>query len=150
MQADLIIRGAEIIDGTGAPRRKGDVAVTDDRIVATGDLRNWSAGRVVGGKSRVVAPGFIDPHVHHDAALLTRPDMEFMTSQGVTTVINGNCGFSVAPLKDRLRSSTVAEDWLASPANQSPFTVASSGAQPVRAARNIKVMWTPVACVHAR
>ena len=45
MQADLIIRGAEIIDGTGAPRRKGDVAVTDDRIVATGDLRNWSAGR---------------------------------------------------------------------------------------------------------
>ena len=100
MQADLTIRGAEIIDGTGAPRRKGDVAVTDDRIVATGDLRNWSAGRVVGGKSRVVAPGFIDPHVHHDAALLTRPDMEFMTSQGVTTVINGNCGFSVAPLKD--------------------------------------------------
>lgn len=99
MQADLIIRGADIIDGTGAPRRRGDVAVTDDRIVATGDLNHWRAGREIEAQGRVVAPGFIDPHVHHDGAMLTHPDMEFMTSQGVTTVINGNCGFSIAPLK---------------------------------------------------
>ena len=99
MQADLIIRGADIIDGTGAPRQRGDVAVTDDRIIATGDLTHWSAGREIAAAGRVVAPGFIDPHVHHDGAMLTRPDMEFMTSQGVTTVINGNCGFSIAPLK---------------------------------------------------
>lgn len=99
MQADLIIRGAAIIDGEGAPRRKGDVAVIDDRIVATGNLKHWSAGREIDAKDRVVAPGFIDPHVHHDGALLTQPDMEFMTSQGVTTIINGNCGFSIAPLK---------------------------------------------------
>ncbi|MBN7776449.1 D-aminoacylase [Nitratireductor aquimarinus] len=98
MHADLIIRGADIIDGTGAPRRKGDVAVSDDRIVATGDLKHWTAGREIEAKGRVVAPGFIDPHVHHDAAMLTQPDMEFMTSQGVTSVINGNCGFSIAPL----------------------------------------------------
>ncbi|WP_121062358.1 N-acyl-D-amino-acid deacylase family protein [Chachezhania antarctica] len=98
MHADFIIRGADIIDGTGAPRRKGDVAVSDDRIVATGDLTHWTAGREIEAKGRVVAPGFIDPHVHHDAALFTHPDMEFMTNQGVTTVINGNCGFSIAPV----------------------------------------------------
>ncbi|WP_158972221.1 N-acyl-D-amino-acid deacylase family protein [Chachezhania sediminis] len=99
MHADFIIRGAEIIDGNGTPRRKGDVAVSDDRIVATGDLGHWTAGREIEAKDRVVAPGFIDPHVHHDAALFTAPDMEFMTNQGVTTVINGNCGFSIAPIR---------------------------------------------------
>lgn len=99
MKADFIIRDADIIDGTGAPRRRGDVAVSDDRIIATGDLSHWSAGREIMAKGRVVAPGFIDPHVHHDGAMLTHPDMEFMISQGVTTVINGNCGFSIAPLK---------------------------------------------------
>lgn len=103
MQADLIIRGADIIDGTGASRRRGDVAVTGDRIVAIGDLSRWHAGRDVDASGRVVAPGFIDPHVHHDGAMLNQPDMEFMTSQGVTTVINGNCGFSIAPLKARGR-----------------------------------------------
>ncbi|MGE4326415.1 MAG: amidohydrolase family protein [Pseudodonghicola sp.] len=98
MHADFIIRGAEIIDGTGAPRRKGDVAVSDDRIVATGELSHWTAGREIEAGGRVVSPGFIDPHVHHDAALFMYPDMEFMTNQGVTTVINGNCGFSIAPV----------------------------------------------------
>ena len=99
MHADQIIRGAEIIDGTGAPRRRGDVAITDDRIVAMGNLDHWTAGREIEAHGRIVAPGFIDPHVHHDAALFTQPDMEFMTNQGVTTVINGNCGFSIAPVK---------------------------------------------------
>ncbi|MCA0045055.1 N-acyl-D-amino-acid deacylase family protein [Celeribacter litoreus] len=109
MQADILIRGADIIDGTGAPRRKGDVAILGDRIVAIGDLGHWSVGKVIDAKDRVLAPGFIDPHVHHDGALFTQPDMEFMTSQGVTTVINGNCGFSIAPvtlqgkLPDQLR-----------------------------------------------
>ena len=60
MHADFIIRGADIIDGTGAPRRKGDVAVSDDRIVATGDLTHWTAGREIEAKGRVVAPGFIE------------------------------------------------------------------------------------------
>lgn len=99
MHADMIIRGAEIIDGTGAARRPGDVAVTGDRIVAIGQLDHWTAGRKIEAKGRILAPGFIDPHVHHDAALFTQPDMEFMTNQGVTTVINGNCGFSIAPVK---------------------------------------------------
>ena len=98
MHADIVFRGGEIVDGTGAPRRRGDVAVTDDRIVATGDLSNWTSGREVDCTDRVVAPGFIDPHVHHDEVVLTDPDMDCMLSQGVTTIINGNCGFSIAPL----------------------------------------------------
>lgn len=98
MQADLILHGAEIIDGTGAPRYAADLAVRDDRITAIGDLSRWQAGRRIDGTGLILAPGFIDPHVHHDAAVLTDPDMPFMVSQGVTTIINGNCGFSIAPI----------------------------------------------------
>jgi len=93
MQADLIIRGGHVIDGTGSPRFQADVAVRDDRIVAVGDLSDWQAGLSYDAGGKIVAPGFIDPHVHHDEAVLTDPLMPCMTSQGVTTVINGNCGF---------------------------------------------------------
>ncbi|UOD50714.1 N-acyl-D-amino-acid deacylase family protein [Orrella daihaiensis] len=98
MQADLIIRGGQIIDGNGTPAVTGDVAVIDDQIVAMGDLTNWQSGQVIEAHGKVIAPGFIDPHVHHDEAVLTDPLLTCMTSQGVTTVINGNCGFSIAPL----------------------------------------------------
>ena len=100
-RADLLIRGADVVDGTGAPRRRADVAVVDDRIAAVGDLSRWRAGRVEEGGGLVLAPGFVDCHVHHDEAVLTDPDMACMTSQGVTTIVNGNCGFSIAPLAER-------------------------------------------------
>ncbi|MGP9821691.1 N-acyl-D-amino-acid deacylase family protein [Salinarimonas sp. NSM] len=98
MRADILFRNAEIIDGTGAPRRTGDVAVVDDRIAAVGDLSRWGANRVEDCAGLALAPGFIDPHTHHDEVVLADPDMACMVSQGVTTIINGNCGFSIAPL----------------------------------------------------
>lgn len=98
LKADIIFRNADIIDGTGGPRRKGDVAVTGDRIAAIGELSEMAGGREEDCSGLAVAPGFIDPHVHNDLAVFTHPDMASVVSQGVTTIINGNCGFSLAPL----------------------------------------------------
>ncbi|WP_366654234.1 D-aminoacylase [Fodinicurvata sp. EGI_FJ10296] len=98
MRADILFRGARIIDGTGSASFTGDVAVIDDRIAAVGQLGDWTANKVEDCTGLALAPGFIDPHVHHDEAMLTDPLLACMTSQGVTTVINGNCGFSIAPL----------------------------------------------------
>lgn len=99
MQADILFRNADVIDGTGAPRFRADLAVGDDRILAVGALDGWKAGQVIECEGKALAPGFIDPHVHHDQVVLSDPGMACMVSQGVTTIINGNCGFSIAPLR---------------------------------------------------
>ncbi|MEC8202790.1 MAG: D-aminoacylase [Pseudomonadota bacterium] len=96
---DLIIRNGEVIDGSGAPRRKADVGVQGDRIANIGDLSQSKAGVEFDAANRVVAPGFIDVHTHDDHALLSKPDMTYKTSQGVTTIVAGNCGVSLAPLR---------------------------------------------------
>jgi N-acyl-D-amino-acid deacylase len=97
-RADIVIRGAAVIDGTGAPPFAADVAIEADRIVAVGDLGGTAATREIDAKGRALAPGFIDVHAHDDRALLTDPDMAMKASQGVTTVVVGNCGISLAPL----------------------------------------------------
>lgn len=96
---DLIIRNALLIDGSGRPAVHGDLAVADDRIVAIGDLGKSKGGREIDAKGKAVAPGFIDVHTHDDRALLSDPLMSCKVSQGVTTVVTGNCGVSLAPLK---------------------------------------------------
>jgi N-acyl-D-amino-acid deacylase len=96
---DLLIRGGTVIDGTKAPRYEADVAVRDGRIAEVGKLAGASAARTIDAGGMIVAPGFIDAHTHDDQALLSQPDMSFKVSQGVTTVIAGNCGISAAPLK---------------------------------------------------
>lgn len=95
---DLLIRNASIIDGTGAPRRPGDIGILGDRIAAIGDLSSAHGHQEIDLGGRVAAPGFIDAHTHDDRALLSNPDMTPKVSQGITTVITGNCGISLAPM----------------------------------------------------
>ena len=95
--ADWILRGGTVIDGTGGPRRRADVAVTGDRIAAVGKVGKSKGAREIDASGLVIAPGFIDVHTHDDRALLAS-DMAAKASQGVTTVITGNCGISLAPL----------------------------------------------------
>ncbi len=95
---DLLIAGGTVIDGSGAPGLAADVAVTEGRIAAVGDLAGWTAATRQEADGRVVAPGFIDVHTHDDRLLLSDPTMTPKASQGVTTVVTGNCGVSLAPM----------------------------------------------------
>ena len=95
-QFDLIVRNATIIDGTRAPRYDGDIGVRDGRIAAIGRLDGVRAEVEVDASGCIAAPGFIDAHTHDDRLLLSHPDMMPKASQGVTTVIAGNCGISLA------------------------------------------------------
>jgi N-acyl-D-amino-acid deacylase len=95
---DLLIRNASVVDGTGAPRYAGDIGIRGDRIARIGDLAA-AGGKVeidLGG--RIAAPGFIDAHTHDDRLMLSSPDMAPKVSQGITTVVAGNCGISLAPM----------------------------------------------------
>ena len=95
---DLLIRNATIVDGTGAPRFAGDIGIRGDRIARIGDLSAMRGEREIDLGGRIAAPGFIDAHTHDDRAMLSDPDMAPKVSQGVTTVIGGNCGVSLAPM----------------------------------------------------
>ena len=95
---DVLIRGAEVIDGRKRPRFKADIGIRGTVIAALGDLSAAQADKVVDARGKIVAPGFIDAHSHDDQALLLQPQMGFKLSQGVTAVVTGNCGISVAPL----------------------------------------------------
>ena len=104
LRCDLILRDATIFDGTGAARTRGDVAVTGDRIVAVGDLGAMTADREVVATGKAVAPGFIDAHTHDDRAVLCGPEcMLCKMSQGVATVVVGNCGISLSPVRMKQR-----------------------------------------------
>ncbi|CAN5700553.1 D-aminoacylase [soil metagenome] len=96
---DLLIRGGTVIDGTKAPRFAADIGVIDGHIAAIGKLDGCTADRTLDATGRIVAPGFIDSHTHDDQAVLSQATMPFKVSQGVTTVVAGNCGISAAPLR---------------------------------------------------
>jgi N-acyl-D-amino-acid deacylase len=110
LSTSSLIRGAVIIDGTGAPRYAGDVRIVGDRIAEVGSLTPRVGESIIDARGLVLAPGFIDTHSHHDRDLLTRRDALPLVTQGVTTIVVGQdgSGMNLEGLFSRLTSTPVA------------------------------------------
>lgn len=121
---DILIKNAVIYDGTGADARMGSVAVKDGRIAAVGSVSGGAAS-VVEAAGRALTPGFIDPHSHADLSALMYPGMEAYLLQGVTTVVGGNCGHSMAPMGSELYRSAVIDFPLTQAVKPSYFQLVS-------------------------
>ena len=106
MEFDLLIRNGTVIDGTGAARVRADVGIAGGRIAAIGRL-DGSAKTVIDADSLIVAPGFVDPHTHYDAQLFWDPMLTCSSWHGITTVVTGNCGVGLAPVRPSARETVM-------------------------------------------
>src|SRR5262245_23932673 len=97
MAYDLVIRGGTVIDGSGLPGHRADVGIVGDRIAAIGRLAGAAALESIDAEGQVVAPGFVDGHTHMDAQVCWDPLGTCSSYHGVTSVLMGNCGFTLAP-----------------------------------------------------
>ncbi len=97
---DVMLINGTVVDGSGSAPRRADVGIVDGRITAVDDLSGAEAREVVDATDRIVAPGFVDPHTHYDAQLHWDAAATPSSNHGVTSVIGGNCGFTLAPLRE--------------------------------------------------
>lgn len=124
-----MIRNGRVVDGTGSPWFRGDVAFSSGRITRVGNLNPGDFDEVIDACGLVVSPGIIDIHSHSDFSLLMNPEADSFIRQGVTTVFNGNCGMSAAPLNEEAKEHIeeargVNVDWLST---AEYFSVIESG-----------------------
>jgi N-acyl-D-aspartate/D-glutamate deacylase len=94
---ELVIKGGNVVDGTGSAYFKKDIGISGGKIKKIGII-SAPAGKIVDAKGMVVSPGFIDPHGHSDRTILAFPNCESFIMQGITTAVVGNCGVSLAPI----------------------------------------------------
>src|SRR6202162_426573 len=105
MNFDLLIRNATVIDGTRAPRFGADIGIRKGRIEKIGILEKEKADLEIDASGKIAAPGFIDAHTHDDRLMLSAGEMAPKVSQGVTTVVAGNCGISLSPMPGGMTGS---------------------------------------------
>src|SRR6202521_2802091 len=98
MAYDLLLKNGTVVDGTGAPRFRADVAVAGDRIAEIGKISDGAA-KIIDASELIVAPGFIDPHTHYDGQICWDPLVSCSSWHGITTVVMGNCGVGIAPCR---------------------------------------------------
>src|SRR5258708_38164512 len=103
MDAQIAIRGGSVIDGTGAPPRRADIGIADGRVVEI--AARVTAAREIDATGRIVTPGFVDIHTHYDPQVLWDPSLSPSCWHGVTSVVAGNCGYSIAPTRPTERAS---------------------------------------------
>ncbi len=123
MAYDLLIRNGTVIDGTGAPGRRADVAIVNGKIAEIGKIAE-GAKRVIDASDLIVAPGFVDPHTHYDAQICWDPYLTSSSWHGVTTVMMGNCGVGIAPCRPDVREIAA---WDLVNVEAIPFDVLSRG-----------------------
>src|ERR1700682_3397928 len=108
MSYDLVIKNGTVIDGTGAFRRRADVAIKDGKVAEIGKVTDGGT-ETIDASDLIVAPGFVDPHTHYDAQICWDPLVSCTSWHGVTTVVMGNCGVGIAPCKPAARGLLIED-----------------------------------------
>jgi N-acyl-D-aspartate/D-glutamate deacylase len=137
MSYDLLVKNGTLLDGTGAPQYRADIAVANGKIAEIGKITE-GAKKTVDASDLVVSPGFIDPHTHYDAQICWDPLMTSSSWHGVTSLVMGNCGVGIAPCKPDVREIAA---WDLVNVEAIPFDVLTKGITwEWKPFRNI---WTP-------